>query len=222
MRKSIEWYFEKKERFKGPEYLPQLKGEWDIEPDKVQWIDDATGLDCLIVRNNTCLNLCGYVGIPKKHPLFSINYSECSLSTAKPRGPKKGDGDPFMKGGPRMPDRWVKKMQQEKVCGEESYCDHQPQNFLDVHGGITFSDKCSENPKHPDQTVCHIDEEGANKEVWWFGFDCAHCDDLSPGMPRFRDIELKYPDVHRSEKYRNIAYVIKECERLAKQLMVKK
>lgn len=45
------------------------RGEWDDEPDKVQWQDKATGLPCLIVRNKIG-TLCGYVGIPEGHPYF--------------------------------------------------------------------------------------------------------------------------------------------------------
>lgn len=52
------------------------KGPWDGEPDKVQWIDEATGLDCLIVRNGSG-NLCGYVGVPEGHPFFLVGYSDC-------------------------------------------------------------------------------------------------------------------------------------------------
>jgi hypothetical protein len=49
-------------------------GPWNDEPDKLQWIDDATGLDCLIVRNRLGA-LCGYVGVPSKHPWHGIGYS---------------------------------------------------------------------------------------------------------------------------------------------------
>ena len=49
---------------------------WDGEPDKVQWIDPATGYDCLIVRNHLGA-LCGYIGVPPSHPLHMIDYSTC-------------------------------------------------------------------------------------------------------------------------------------------------
>jgi len=44
-------------------------GPWRDEPDKMQWIDEPTGLDCLIVRNWRMGNLCGYVGVPPGHRL---------------------------------------------------------------------------------------------------------------------------------------------------------
>jgi hypothetical protein len=49
-------------------------GPWQAEPDKRQWIDEATGLDCLLVRNHWSGHLCGYVGVPEGHPLFGLDY----------------------------------------------------------------------------------------------------------------------------------------------------
>jgi hypothetical protein len=48
-------------------------GPWMDEPDKKQWLDEATGLPCLAVRNRQ--HWCGYVGISKNHPLFEKEYS---------------------------------------------------------------------------------------------------------------------------------------------------
>ena len=39
------------------------------------WIDDATGLDCMIVRNHWGA-WCGYVGVPPGHPAHGKNYDE--------------------------------------------------------------------------------------------------------------------------------------------------
>lgn len=51
------------------------RGEWDFEPDKIEWRDEATGLPCLIVRSRSSA-LCGYVGIPQTHHLHGIDYTE--------------------------------------------------------------------------------------------------------------------------------------------------
>lgn len=48
---------------------------WAGEPDKVQWIDPSTDLDCLIVRNHMGA-LCGYVGVPPEHPFFNAPYDD--------------------------------------------------------------------------------------------------------------------------------------------------
>ena len=56
------------------------RGEWDNEPDKVQWSDDATGYPCLIVRGPLGA-LCGYVGVPEGHPAFEAKYSDVNVDT---------------------------------------------------------------------------------------------------------------------------------------------
>ena len=49
-------------------------GEWQDEPDKIQWVDEPTGLDCLIHRGPLG-NLCGYVGVPPEHPAYGADYN---------------------------------------------------------------------------------------------------------------------------------------------------
>lgn len=49
-------------------------GEWDGEPDKVQWKHEATGLPCLAVRHPRSGHWCGYVGVAEGHPLFGKEY----------------------------------------------------------------------------------------------------------------------------------------------------
>ncbi|HEX5522704.1 MAG TPA: hypothetical protein VFX53_04600 [Pedococcus sp.] len=48
-------------------------GPWHDEPDKVQWIDAETDLDCLAVRNHFGA-WCGYVGVPPGHPCHGKGY----------------------------------------------------------------------------------------------------------------------------------------------------
>jgi hypothetical protein len=58
-----------------PDRKPDTPGPWQDEPDKVQWIDEASGLDCLIVRNGSGA-LCGYVGVPPGHPWHGQDYDD--------------------------------------------------------------------------------------------------------------------------------------------------
>lgn len=104
-------------------------GAWQNEPDKVQWVDAATGLDCLIVRNNGGA-LCGYVGVPEAHPLHGISYNEdtealgAALDARKERpvGENPGMGVLLVMLG-----------------GEVK---RSPDIVFEVHGGLTFSDHC--------------------------------------------------------------------------------
>lgn len=49
-------------------------GPWQDEPDKKQWVDEATGMACLVVRSHSGA-LCGYVGVPEGHRCFQVDYS---------------------------------------------------------------------------------------------------------------------------------------------------
>ena len=51
------------------------RGEWDDEPDKVQWQDEETGLPCMLVRNRMGA-LCGYVGLSPSHPFYEKGYDD--------------------------------------------------------------------------------------------------------------------------------------------------
>jgi hypothetical protein len=50
------------------------EGPWQDEPDKVQWIDEETELDCLI-RRSPGGAWCGYVGVGPEHPWYGLDYS---------------------------------------------------------------------------------------------------------------------------------------------------
>lgn len=90
-----------------------------------------------------------------------------------------------------------------------SYEDARKHNgeYFDVHGSLTFSDKCRE-----DGEICHIPGEGEPDLAWWLGFDCAHLGDYMPALSRYAD------DMQRHESYKDIAYVKAEVHNLAEQL----
>ncbi len=73
-----------------------------------------------------------------------------------------------------------------------------------VHGGVTYTEHC-------EGSVCHVPAPGAPDNVWWIGFDCNHCDDLSPSAG-----ERYY--FGRGQQYREANYVKRETECLARQL----
>lgn len=54
--------------------------EWEKEPDRKHWIDETTGLDCLIVRQPRLKHLCGYVGVPKGHPWHGGDCDSCDVN----------------------------------------------------------------------------------------------------------------------------------------------
>lgn len=52
------------------------RGQWDSEPDRLQWVDQSTGLDCLAVRNVNSGSWCGYVGVAPSHPWHGKDYDK--------------------------------------------------------------------------------------------------------------------------------------------------
>ena len=42
-------------------------GQWQSEPDKIQWLDPDTRMACLINRHPAMGHFCGYVGVPPGH-----------------------------------------------------------------------------------------------------------------------------------------------------------
>ncbi len=94
------------------------------------------------------------------------------------------------------------------------YGKHYDDVAVDVHGGLTYSDRCQkEGP------ICHTPKPGEPDDLYWFGFDCAHLGDLAPGMLRVGG-RMIYSDT--GDIYRDLSYVRDETERLAEQLAAMK
>lgn len=84
--------------------------------------------------------------------------------------------------------------------------------YTGPHGGLTYASLCAHN-------VCHVPKPGQPDEVWWFGFDCAHSFDHSPGRTAWRrDFHARHPEyahLDDNEVYRDVPYVRAETNRLA-------
>lgn len=83
----------------------------------------------------------------------------------------------------------------------------------DVHGGLTFADKCQ--PGDERDAVCHLVEPGEDDNIWWLGFDCAHAFDFTPGLADMLGPGGTVPG--ERWEYKTIAYVKNEIQRLAQQ-----
>lgn len=86
---------------------------------------------------------------------------------------------------------------------------------LDVHGGLTFSDGGLPVPPEFAERL---------PSLWWFGFDCGHGNDLSPGLeaqrrklmpPHLVGMQYEAPDDLLGGTYRDVAYVHAQVEHLA-------
>lgn len=85
---------------------------------------------------------------------------------------------------------------------------------ISVHGGLTYSNACAGH-------ICHVPAPGEPDDVWWFGFDCNHAWDYAPTNAVYRKRFANGADLwarRYDEEYRDIDYVRREVESLARQL----
>ena len=69
---------------------------------------------------------------------------------------------------------------------------------IDVHGGVTYS------------------ENSLDKDAFRIGFDCAHGGDK---LPKIRSAEVFMDKVFPQDTYRDLAFVIVECESMVDQIL---
>ena len=161
-------------------------GPWTDEPDKAEWTDEATGLPCLIVRGPMGA-LCGYVGVGKDHPLHGAGYSD------NVNVPQEEFERPIGNIGSVV--TLISAVNADQETGT------MPLNcVIKAHWGLNYASECVGR-------ICHAGGE----KVWWFGFDCGHCDDVTPSSLK------RYPSFH-GQVYRDVAYVKAEVELVAGQL----
>lgn len=157
-------------------------GPWMDEPDHVEF--EHEGVPCIIHRNAMGA-WCGYAAVPPGHPWHGKKYSD--------RVPCANRGEL----GIVSPIAAFLEAAHEEDGLVSLDC------LVDVHGGLTYSEKCQGD-------ICHEAKSGEPGDVWWFGFDCSHSGDLTPSM-------LKYGG-YRGDVYRDQAYVTAQTKRLAEQL----
>ena len=80
---------------------------------------------------------------------------------------------------------------------------------VDVHGGVTYKERCAGH-------ICHVPQPGMPDDVMWIGFDTAHAWDVSPGRPH--ELRFNNPNGEPGVTYKNQAYVTQETKQLAEQL----
>lgn len=191
-------------------------GPWQDEPDKIQYVDEATGLPCLIVRNGKEIGaLCGYVGVLPGHPLHGkrdIKHTMESMKQHIEYFGKLAKQEPTRE---LMEDPDVNEALSAVLVPEPTYDERLHE--LDVHGGVTFTGKCQ--PNCEDHGVCHTVEDGEEDDVAWIGFDCCHAGDFSPGMHATLNRLGGYnPLLHDGDTYKTIGFVREEIRSLAEQL----
>lgn len=112
------------------------------------------------------------------------------------------------------------------------YREHYDKINARVHGGLTYSGRANKHVRHTRQ------EGDRDTDVWFVGFDCAHADDLVPGMlvmyteiarktdesmkerfPQWEELKAMLPSFMRESVYRDIPFVKREIMMLADQAL---
>lgn len=139
-------------------------------------------------RHRFAYNWCGYVGVPRSHPLYGHQFGD---AVPHPAG--------FMDRTLAINEVGVIGLLHALVTHRTWGDGYAPISLIfTAHGGVTFSDAFSGDPEH-----------------WYFGFDCGHAGDLQPGMiVHAFDREWML----RTKVYRTMEYVQGECLHLAEQL----
>lgn len=165
---------------------------------KVESDFEYNGLRCVVTFGDIG-HRCGYVGISKTHSLYGKDYDDyLEIKKEDIEGKEVSGVFPLL--GALLDE-------DERVRIDA---------FFNCHGGITYAGGGAES-KYP-----------VKSDLWWFGFDCAHCDDgkeldlaieyfpeLSQRILMTKQIEDMYPT---GGIIRNKEYVENELKDLATQL----
>lgn len=148
-------------------------GPWDDEPDSIDF--ESHGLPCKMRRGGfESGHWCGYVGVPKGHPLHNAEYGDTSEALEK-----------LLERLLEAPANEAEHTFARALGILSGKMSPSPEVVFEVHGGITFSSHCVSTDGHDDK--------------WWFGFDCAHSGDMIPGHLRF-GFDTGY-DTYKDEAY---------------------
>jgi hypothetical protein len=174
---------------------------WESEPYFHTF--EAAGMRCVMYRDPEFKTWCGYVGVGSAHPLYGLHYSDLVPA------PAKFNERPMDVDEHGMINVFVTALQQ--------YAGEIPDGFVPIshliacHGGLSWA-----QPLH-------------EWTGWWFGFDCNHAWDYSPGMVEIlresaRRLELDTGwrphviDAMERRVYRTFDFVKSETASLAQQV----
>lgn len=166
---------------------------------KVEKDFEYKGLRCVVTFGDLG-HRCGYVGIPKTHILYGKKYDEYLEI-------KKED----------IKDREVSGISPLLRAIIDDDYRIRVETYFNCHGGITYSGG-GEKSTYP-----------VESDLWWFGFDCAHCDDgkdldlaieyfpeISERILKIKQVEDMFP-IYEDHLWSE-QEVEEECKLLAEQL----
>ncbi len=118
------------------------------------WITESEFRAVLIKGQEPLSYICGYVGIPKEHPLFGISYNEQSEAISQEKVSSQTFGKKSL----------ILVLTATVNADDEKSVRRSPDLLFDVHGGLTYSG--GNKNKYP-----------VDADLWWFGYDTNHYGD---------------------------------------------
>jgi len=158
--------------FHNPERKPdpqKFDGPWNAEADKVGWIDEATGIRCIILRQKNG-TLSGYVAVEPAHPLFGYEKDALPIDLAN-----------SVHGG----------VNYSRTCEENNHSqvrfNPRTERYTVCHVAVTRT-------VWDTKTVQDTADEFPEEDAWWFGFNTDHRYDLIPMHGRRQEQGAVYRD----------------------------
>ena len=163
-------------------------GPWLGEAEKVAWLDEASGYECIIMRAASSGHLSGYVGVPPKHPLYGFEHEAIPA-----------DLDIEVHGG----------------LTYSALCQHGPTPALGISAEARRICHVSARSARHGPVQHATDYRVQRDDAWWFGFECNHVYDIVPGQRNDRDRFLGH---ETGATFKDEAYVYGQVVDLAAQL----
>lgn len=141
--------------YHNPDRKPDGEGPWSHEGDKIAWIDEETGLGCIMLRQKNG-TISGYVGVPMQHPFFGFEADAVPAEISN-----------IVHGG----------LTYGKACevnrfDRVAWGEPRKERYTICH--VTRTRLVQEY-----RTIQTTDDE-FHEDVWWLGFDTCHPGDLIP------------------------------------------
>lgn len=158
--------------YHNPDRKPSGDGPWNDEADKVAWIDEETGLGCIMLRQKNG-TISGYVGVPIQHPFFGFEADAIPAEISS-----------IVHGG----------LTYGKACevnrfDRVAWGEPRRERYTVCH--VTRTRLIQEY-----RTVQTTEDE-FHEDLWWLGFDTSHPGDLIPS----RCYDHSNGDVYRDQSF---------------------
>ena len=160
--------------YQNPGRKPESEGPWTTEGDKIAWVDEGTGLGCIILRQEDG-TLSGYVGVGSEHPLFGFAPDAVPLDIAT-----------HVHGGLTYGKECEVNRSELRAKGKP-----RQERYTICH--VTRTRWVQDV-----ESVQTTRDEFPHEDLWWLGFDTNHVGDHIPNDPYHTP---RKSDVYRDEGY---------------------